>query len=260
MNLRISYCFVTRFILKGLILLLPAMAFPQNSKNTSYYFDFENPVLESWITVGDEIELNDHVKYKGKQSLEIKNASSAEYNLKVKPSSTYSVSAWVKTSSGSDLIQLNISGLGENNIAEASARTDWTELKKVFNVGEGQIHALLEIVNADNPGKNSAWVDEIRIERIADYKSVKVAGIKSLPVRHVKIDQGIQQQPNEKLDWFLDAKFSMFIHWGLYAGPARGEWLMYNEAMFLKNACPLEVHGGTTLLWKIRQKSKRSNK
>lgn len=31
------------------------------------------------------------------------------------------------------------------------------------------------------------------------------------------------------LKWWSDAKFGMFIHWGLYAIPARGEWVMHNE-------------------------------
>lgn len=29
--------------------------------------------------------------------------------------------------------------------------------------------------------------------------------------------------------WWEDAKFGLFIHWGLYAIPARGEWVMHNE-------------------------------
>jgi alpha-L-fucosidase len=41
----------------------------------------------------------------------------------------------------------------------------------------------------------------------------------------------ISQLPTEKLDWLLDAKLGMFIHWGLYAGPGRGEWVMENEAI-----------------------------
>jgi len=40
--------------------------------------------------------------------------------------------------------------------------------------------------------------------------------------------------PGLKLDrkdmsWWEDAKFGLFIHWGLYAIPARGEWTMHNE-------------------------------
>lgn len=29
----------------------------------------------------------------------------------------------------------------------------------------------------------------------------------------------------------MDARFGMFIHWGLYAIPARGEWVKSQERM-----------------------------
>ena len=29
--------------------------------------------------------------------------------------------------------------------------------------------------------------------------------------------------------WFTEARFGMFIHWGLYAIPARGEWVRCHE-------------------------------
>ena len=29
--------------------------------------------------------------------------------------------------------------------------------------------------------------------------------------------------------WFHDARFGMFIHWGVYSVPGRGEWVMNNE-------------------------------
>ncbi len=34
---------------------------------------------------------------------------------------------------------------------------------------------------------------------------------------------------NSKIQWWKDAKFGMFIHWGVYSIPGRGEWLMYQE-------------------------------
>ena len=33
----------------------------------------------------------------------------------------------------------------------------------------------------------------------------------------------------ERMEWFHQARFGMFIHWGLYAIPARGEWVMLRE-------------------------------
>jgi len=34
---------------------------------------------------------------------------------------------------------------------------------------------------------------------------------------------------NERMEWWNEAKYGMFIHWGLYATPARGEWVMIDE-------------------------------
>jgi alpha-L-fucosidase len=55
----------------------------------------------------------------------------------------------------------------------------------------------------------------------ADESSV-VAPPQPAP-RVPKTQMDIAQLPNEKLDWLLDAKFGMFIHWGLYSGPATDE-------------------------------------
>lgn len=33
----------------------------------------------------------------------------------------------------------------------------------------------------------------------------------------------------KRTEWFLNDRFGMFIHWGLYAIPARGEWVMLQE-------------------------------
>ncbi len=36
---------------------------------------------------------------------------------------------------------------------------------------------------------------------------------------------------NRRMSWYCDARFGMFIHWGLYALPARGEWVRSDEQM-----------------------------
>lgn len=35
--------------------------------------------------------------------------------------------------------------------------------------------------------------------------------------------------PDQDMAWWRDAKIGVFVHWGLYAIPARGEWYMFNE-------------------------------
>jgi len=47
-------------------------------------------------------------------------------------------------------------------------------------------------------------------------------------------DQGITKLTNtveykERLKWFHEARFGLFIHWGLYSIPARGEWVQFYE-------------------------------
>lgn len=40
---------------------------------------------------------------------------------------------------------------------------------------------------------------------------------------------GAKAPPVDRLEWFSDARFGMFIHWGLYSIPARGEWIRSYE-------------------------------
>ncbi|BAJ63281.1 MULTISPECIES: alpha-L-fucosidase [Anaerolinea] len=35
----------------------------------------------------------------------------------------------------------------------------------------------------------------------------------------------------DRIRWFIDARFGMFIHWGIYAIPARGEWVKHFESI-----------------------------
>ena len=39
------------------------------------------------------------------------------------------------------------------------------------------------------------------------------------------------EHKKERMAWWIDARFGMFIHWGLYAMPARHEWVKYYERL-----------------------------
>ena len=48
-----------------------------------------------------------------------------------------------------------------------------------------------------------------------------------------------QLPDNPRMDWWREAKFGMFIHWGLYAVPA-GEWNgATNHAEWIRETAPL---------------------
>ncbi len=44
----------------------------------------------------------------------------------------------------------------------------------------------------------------------------------------------------KKVQWFTQARFGMFIHWGLYAIPARGEWVRFFEEIPAEEYEPLK--------------------
>mgnify|MGYP000101536544 FL=1 len=46
-----------------------------------------------------------------------------------------------------------------------------------------------------------------------------------------KIWDETKAEKKERMAWWTDARFGMFIHWGLYAQPARHEWVKSKERM-----------------------------
>ena len=44
----------------------------------------------------------------------------------------------------------------------------------------------------------------------------------------------MNQEIRERTKWFMDARFGMFIHWGLYSIPACGEWVMSEKEMHVE--------------------------
>ena len=43
--------------------------------------------------------------------------------------------------------------------------------------------------------------------------------------------QNTYEDRHERTEWFREARFGMFIHWGIYAIPARGEWVKTQEKL-----------------------------
>lgn len=42
----------------------------------------------------------------------------------------------------------------------------------------------------------------------------------------------------ERVKWFMEDRFGLFIHWGLYSIPARGEWIRNNERLSVEDYQP----------------------
>ena len=191
--------------------------------------NFEQNIVNPWLGLSGDIKISGTLFHEGKQSLEITSGATAQIEVRLRPKSKYKLSTWVRTGSGSDEIQLNITGLGSNNVSAGSALADWVKLEENFITDEGQKEAYIEIFHPANPAKLSAFADDVQIEYVGEYIPEKPSGIKPLPVRKIRTELGISQLPGEKLNWMIEARFGMFIHWGLYSGVAKGEWYMENS-------------------------------
>ena len=44
-----------------------------------------------------------------------------------------------------------------------------------------------------------------------------------------QINNETPKEKEDRMAWWTEARFGMFIHWGLYALPARHEWVMSKE-------------------------------
>lgn len=192
-------------------------------------FDF-NDDSQQWSVVRGKVVLEAAGAYEGK-AMKMSPDVIVRFDLPLRQSSVYRITAWMRTESGADDMTLQLEGLGKNNISVSTALAAWTKYERTFNVSEGQEKGKLEIAFGSSQGNTSAWVDKIEVERIGAYKEKKVTGIPEAPHRLVKTDLGIEMQPDEKIRWMLDDKIGMFIHWGLYAGPAKGEWYMENNGI-----------------------------
>jgi alpha-L-fucosidase len=51
------------------------------------------------------------------------------------------------------------------------------------------------------------------------------------PVAKAQLPKETEAQKAQRLKWWTEARFGMFIHWGLYALPARHEWVKNAERM-----------------------------
>ena len=50
-----------------------------------------------------------------------------------------------------------------------------------------------------------------------------------------------------RTEWFMHDRFGMFIHWGLYAIPARGEWVRSTERLSVEDYEPFFKEFNPTL-------------
>ncbi|MDP2061471.1 MAG: carbohydrate binding domain-containing protein, partial [Flavobacteriaceae bacterium] len=157
--------------------------------------NFEDSSIKPWEVIGNGAVLAKSNAHSGNQALELSSGTIVQANVKLKPSSSYKLTGWLKTESGSDEVRFRVNGLGEHNTETASALANWKKVELKFATGTEQPTAIIEIQNQENTAKNRAWADDLSIEYLGKYTPAKNAGIKQFAPRITKTDLGISQQP-----------------------------------------------------------------
>ena len=206
----------------GFALLSVLTAGAQIKEGEPYGFETttKNPVV-----IGTVERLSGPEAFSG-TSLRLSAGSTAEFGVALGPESEYELTVMMRTESGEDLVSLEVSGLGKNNVTASSALAGWTRVRTMVRVPGNPGKVTLVFRSESASGKTGAWIDDILFTRKGSYKEAKPVGIQPLPARKIRTDRGITMQPDEKMAWMQDAKFGMFIHWGLYSGIGKGEWYM----------------------------------
>ncbi|HEY3331776.1 MAG TPA: alpha-L-fucosidase [Capsulimonadaceae bacterium] len=159
-------------------------------------------------------------------------ATRIEQTVQVDADTSYVVTAWVRSGSGSEQVCVGVR-CGDGGVREtASALVTFNQVRLPFCTTKGETEVVVYVVKTGGDG--IAYASELSIECVGKGERDRTGtynSILQLPARNPVSDLGVMQQSNDQLQWLHDAKFGMFIHWGLYAGPAKGEWHQHTSSV-----------------------------
>jgi hypothetical protein len=179
--------------------------------------------------------------------------------VKIRPDSRYRLSAWVKTESGAEQVELVAQDYGGPTLSVASALTEYTKVSLDFTSAHTCDSVLVTLWHRAGPGKG--YADSLELEYLGEAPEPTVQEFVERVVPAQKSEGGVATLPESDMEWYLDAKFGMFIHWGVYAVPAGeyhgkpiegyGEWIMHHASIpvaeykaFAKDFDKLVILGG----------------
>jgi len=148
--------------------------------------------------------------------------------VNILPNSRYRLSAVARTDTGSEEVQLGAQNFGGETITVSSALTDYTELSLEFTSAYTVDSFEIALIHPSGGGK--AYVEKVELEYLGEAREPEIQEFMPSAKRRLLEEGGFFQLPDDEVEWFLDAKFGMFIHWGLYACMDGNEWVMHNKA------------------------------
>ena len=149
--------------------------------------------------------------------------------LKIKPNSLYRLSAYLKTESGAEELQMMVSEYGGANKSIATSLTQYSKVTLDFQTAFSADKLLISLIHPT--GNGSGYADGFELTWLGEAPKPRIQEFVSYTKRILKEDNGVTQLTDRQMDWFLNDRFGMFIHWGVYAAMKEGsEWVRHQEA------------------------------
>jgi alpha-L-fucosidase len=203
---------------------------PVNETHLIVNADFESGKMNGWNHWRTRNSVITNDAYSGQFAMRVgPERAFCLQETKVKPNSLYRISAYVKTESGAEEILMQVSEYGGAAKSISSALTEFTKVSIDFQTAYSVDKLLISFIHPS--GNGSTWVDQVELQYLGEAPPPKIQEFVKFPKRTLKEDNGVRQLPDEKLDWFLNDKFGMFIHWGVYSAmPEGSEWVRHQQA------------------------------
>ncbi len=191
--------------------------------------DFETGNLNGWkdwrlrrAEISNNAQAGKHAVALGPES------ARCTQEVKIRPNSRYRLSAWVKTESGAEQVELVAQDYGGPTLSVASALTEYTKVSLEFTSAHTCDSVLITLWHRAGPGKG--YADSLELEYLGEAPEPTVQEFVERVVPEPKTEGGVTTLPESDMEWYLDAKFGMFIHWGVYSAIDKGnEWVMHTK-------------------------------
>jgi alpha-L-fucosidase len=219
------------------LLTIPNSVFCQTIQNS--------PINDTHLLTNPDFEAGNLTGWKHwrtRQAAVVKEAYSGNFSVKIGPdkalcnqeakikaNALYRLSAYVKTESGAEEVQLIVSNYGGAAKSASSSLTTYTKISVDFQTAF-KIDSIL--ISFSHPGgSGSGYVDQVELMYLGEAPKPILQEFIAYEKRLPKVSGGVSQLDNEKVKWFQNDKFGMFIHWGVYAAmPEGSEWVRHQEA------------------------------
>ena len=193
--------------------------------------DFESGTLTGWkdwrlrrAEISDQAQAGNYAVALGPES------GQCSQEVKIRPNSRYRLSAWVKTQSGAEQVELIAKDYGGPAMSVASALTEYTKVSLEFSSARATDTLLIMLKHPSGPGKG--YADSVQLEYLGEAPEPKIQEFVEPVIPPQVSELGVTTLPHSAMEGYLDAKFGMFIHWGVYSAIEKGnEWVMHNKVI-----------------------------